>query len=487
MGEPKTFQLPWQGLLALTAALAGAVWYFTPLDTSRPKERIPQMLTNHEVQDVDARLWQDPLLAVSLHLGSSEKDKIRCEHKDFHTLEALTKGMAQNDFWVLPVVVPGGSYAEYNEIRLRTRRAVLEALGTSGFIPNDGEHIGFCRLTDATDKGEEIIPFEWCNRDLSINPQEGIQPRSDKSRVLILWLRDELFHNRPLFRLNSLLDRILASARSAPVRVVGPRTSTALRAMLREAEPGNLNLPCLRGVRMLSPTSTASEDVLLDPSWDWKSSKDLLEARITGFHFERLTTTDGEVTEALIKELALRDVTLISNHCHKNDALDDIALISEWDTFYGRMLPETFIRTLKRLSPRQDTKNVLVYHYLRGVDGLFPTTDDKPQEKQSQDKTKQPSEAIEGLNQADYLRRLARRLKDKDRDLRKDGKDGIKAIGVLGTDIYDKLLVLKSLRKLLPGTLFFTTNLDARFGHPDEWKEAHNLIVGFSFWIELAS
>ena len=30
---------------------------------------------------------------------------------------------------------------------------------------------------------------------------------------------------------------------------------------------------------------------------------------------------------------------------------------------------------------------------------------------------------------------------------------------------------------MLPQAVFFTNNLDARLGHPDEWKETHNLVV----------
>jgi hypothetical protein len=53
----------------------------------------------------------------------------------------------------------------------------------------------------------------------------------------------------------------------------------------------------------------------------------------------------------------------------------------------------------------------------------------------------------------------------------------LKAVGLLGSDVYDKLELLKALRPGLPEAVFFTNNLDARLGHPDEWSETHNLIV----------
>jgi hypothetical protein len=57
------------------------------------------------------------------------------------------------------------------------------------------------------------------------------------------------------------------------------------------------------------------------------------------------------------------------------------------------------------------------------------------------------------------------------------GTASVKAVGLLGSDVYDKLELLKALHPVLPEAIFFTNNLDARLFHPDEWKETHNLAV----------
>ncbi len=96
-----------------------------------------------------------------------------------------------------------------------------------------------------------------------------------------------------------------------------------------------------------------------------------------------------------------------------------------------------------------------------------------------------------GTGQYDYLRRLATRIKALDETLKHSPKQdakikpGIRAIGILGSDVYDKLLILRTLRKSFPGIVFFTTDLDAQLLHPDEFIWARNLIVASSFDMQL--
>ena len=61
----------------------------------------------------------------------------------------------------------------------------------------------------------------------------------------------------------------------------------------------------------------------------------------------------------------------------------------------------------------------------------------------------------EGQSQFDYLQRLGDRVRQLDAQLRLQGDRGIEAVGVLGSDLYDKLLVLQALRPLLPEARFF--------------------------------
>jgi len=181
----------------------------------------------------------------------------------------------------------------------------------------------------------------------------------------------------------------------------------------------------------------------------------------------------------LRQELELRDVT-------QND---DVAILSEEDTFFARALCFSFTApdVDGEIGPLLPT--VHAYTYLRGVDGKLPS-DEKEQKEtkdadQDTEKDTQPSlrpvEGTEGLSQADDIRRLAKMLQDLDRNLRSGPHDrksrGLKAIGLLGSDVYDKLELLKALRPMFPEAVFFTNYIDARLAHPDEWKETHDLVV----------
>ncbi|MCI0349470.1 MAG: hypothetical protein L0Z53_08595, partial [Acidobacteriales bacterium] len=95
------------------------------------------------------------------------------------------------------------------------------------------------------------------------------------------------------------------------------------------------------------------------------------------------------------------------------------------------------------------------------------------------------SERPDGQGQFDYLRRIAGELVSLNAKLEADGEGSISAIGVVGTDVYDKLLVLRALRSEFPGALFFTTDLAAALTMPSERNWTRNLIVASSFGLGL--
>jgi hypothetical protein len=517
----KSIDLPWPAMVAALAGLGGVFLYLNPLQTSRPTERSGFALSFDRPQDVDARLWQDPLRTATEHesqLASRQKEAPgqTMAENNRHSIQHFWDLQEPEQSWLLAVMIPGGSYSEYSEARLRARQAVLEALGAEHFAPADGEHIGYVKidhLPEAVPPGASrgkdwnwrsmIVPFEWCERKAGENRAElgGAQL---PDRVCILWLRDEEFQSDPLTRLNWLLlepGQGFAPVQARPkIRIIGPRSSTTLLAMVKEAAEFPEREALLQDVEVWSPTATASDALLLHGVQKAKGAftvRALLEKKLGSddhpFLFRRATLTDQDVIKVILEELQKRRGLKLGCEFGAGKCKGDrVALVAEWDTFYGRALPLTFEREVCRtdidlLLTGRHASNFLVFRYLRGIDGMLPgpapSGDDK--NKESEKKGALVREQIEGLNQADYLRRLSRELADQNAQFQKNGEPGIKAVGVLGSDVYDKLLVLEALRGTLPDAIFFTNGLDARFAHPDEWKWTRNLLIASPFGLSV--
>ena len=59
--DKRKFEIPWATLLPLLAAFAGVVAQLRPLVSARPSIPSEKSIEVTAEQDVDARLWQDPL------------------------------------------------------------------------------------------------------------------------------------------------------------------------------------------------------------------------------------------------------------------------------------------------------------------------------------------------------------------------------------------------------------------------------------------
>ena len=168
-------------------------------------------------------------------------------------------------------------------------------------------------------------------------------------------------------------------------------------------------------------------------------------------------TTDDFLVQSLVDELSLR-IPALNDPCQK----PRIVVFTESDTTYSRAITAELADQLK-----VKNKNVALetYSYLRALDGR----PDEPQLPEAGDSSKSEeatsllqrraiSETSFGTSQFDYLRRTALDLKERNRSRR-----NVVAVGILGSDIYDKMLVLQAVRPALPSAIFFTTDLDALY------------------------
>jgi hypothetical protein len=516
---------PLPGFILVVALTVGTFWIGEiPLPVARPStdEFAPDRY--EEIQKYDARLWQDPFEVIKnnhdagtrpqdssvtgmpLPVNSSDNQNNASSSVDVSPLtdvcstftrQEIKQGKA--DITLIAAMVPGEPYAEDAEDRRRIRYAVVSGLSRSGYTPYNGRHMGL--TTVSLDKaGIPVavhVPFEWFIR----------KDETDKP-LLLLWINESSMHKQPIHGLQEVVRNTCVCQAQSDVVVLGPTNSDTLHEMLREVGESGKGEPLSIKPRIYSPRATAEDEALLqgvDPVSETNRQNQTIEQYLTArkpidrIAFQRTTATDGELVKALVKELGLRGV----------EPGDGIVLVSEWDTLYGRALPHSFRDEMcqKRDASNCDrqtsvgkTENdddesvcndlsICQFSYLRGLDGMLPggSADSKAGEGgKAANKGKGSIEPVFGNQQIDYLRRIAVRIADLDQEMKNKGnKDGVKAIGVLGSDVYDKLLILRALRPRFPEAIFFTTDLDARLLHPSEWPSARNLVVAAGYGLRL--
>lgn len=418
------------------------------------------------LQDVPGRLWQDPFGVVDQHLK-----RVKTAPPDQDSPPPLSGSQRLGRLQIrlrepgpttdiLGVMVFGGDYTEYAEQRRRTRYAVVSGLSSEGFVPEEPEALGYFKPAGGSMRQAQV-PFEW------------FQHEGSRRQVLLLWLDENALGNKTAFSQLSRLAtslRVSSGKRQARVTILGPVASGTLEALVTEMKQ---NPTRAAGVRFFSSATGAA------------GLQDALPASV-----HRVIATDDTLMASLIRELRLRRVDPA-----RKAQPDRVVLVSEWDTSYGRALPKAFERAVCNAGALcLDARAPWVhsFSYLRGLDGQIPGGQ-RPESKSSGDKTQPdgdrtsgPFERAEGQGQFDYLRRLAARVQEVAED-RRGGEGGgeIKAIGVLGSDVYDKSLVLQAFRNEFPKAILFTTDLDARMLHPVDYRWTRNLLVASGFGLAL--
>ncbi len=593
----------------LIMGVGGYLLYEQPFVSLRPDPEVSYRRQMPGLEDVETRLWEDPFKAVAFERaqgssGAPQTAGLTVESTgvpDHHSITALAAEVrrkldassarsgtvtgamkTRGSLVVMPAMVPGEPYVEQGENRRRIRVAVVSGLAAAGYVPTDGDSIGYVRFTcSPCRKGQNsggatsdttAVPFEWFERD----PLRPIGQRGRAESVLILWLDEGAFRDDPLRQIDRLLQAVfpetggplaggglirVAGSRGSEtlagvdLRLLGPATSGELRRIVEKASaPGSCSgaatgpwdagrveprlLPetgrqaveasrsFLDRLEIFSSRATATSSLLLAGAQEIHSGEtdDLALRRIIkegyGATFISTVATDDRIIWALVRELERRGVDL----CSQNGKAH-VALLGEWDTFYGRALPLVFEAAVETCRAKGDFRALLPtirarlgdlpspakihrFTYLRGLDGSLPgglRTADLQGTTRSEDRNEaQPLsdrlrgavfdrlvshgglERAAGPRRYDYMRRVAQQLSDLEDKLSGHG-ERIQAIGVVGSDVYDKLLVLQALRRRFPDAQFFTTDLDARLFHPEDYSWNRNLIVGSTYGLELGT
>lgn len=197
-----------------------------------------------------------------------------------------------------------------------------------------------------------------------------------------------------------------------------------------------------------------------------------MRATIPGKQYDefRGIISDDILVDALVIELSARIPAL------KSAERPLIKIFAESDTKYSQAM---FSQLKDKFKGTADLER---YSYLRGLDGRSETSAITAESSQSKSDGTADSlfqgrgiaEKSAGTPQLDYLRRLAVRLES---DRKKWHTRDVVAVGILGSDIYDKMLVLQAIRPALPSAIFFTTDLDGLYLEEEHQQFTRNLVV----------
>ena len=518
---------------------AGVLVKNVSLESARPTDPERVKFEQTSQQDVEARLWQDPFAAVEQHKKNlnqamapemkifitppmPQAPKILNDRKNHgqhpekteqpppepHTSDWLRESITKRDgeITVVAVSVLGGSFNEAAESRRRSRFAVVSALGFHHYHPENADAIGYFHIDlqeTESNAGTLTVPFEWFGK------RNGDSGKT--SHVLVFWLDENKLFNtiRPLHALHTFFNTLFGPRpKKLPlglrVKLIGPVGSEALVNLARENTDTKQTPDPLYSsitINAFSPSATISicdlnalANTKDNVSWNCFMRKEHppLEDPPT-LPIVRTTGTDDVLAAALLWELWQRGV-------NRDQCNDGLALIGERDTEYGRTLLKHLgdgfsAHCENHVELHPDKRLVRTFSYLRGLDGVRADSDksgSKAPPKEDGNKSKDlraqledaPPEHAEGRSQFDYLRRLADEIDRLDDD-KSFAKKGVKAIGLVGTDLYDKLIILQALRNRFKTKIFFTTDLDARYLHADQKDWTRNLVVASNFGLSL--
>src|SRR5262245_52553006 len=515
---------PWP-LLAVALVAAGVLVKNVPLESARPSSDDLTAARPVGTQDVEARLWQDPLAvrAAAVPNGTDvrKRHKFADEdptHKPDSLVTQVELARGTTGFELVGAMVVGGTHGEESEARRRTRYAIIQGLQARGWHPDDPSHIGYVWFDSRRDPNDpraslpEIVPYEWFARHEAVS----------SPRLLVLWIEEDALGEKPVLALHRLARAVLCAgyfegerdpasgafdtkdcgqrAALTNFAIVGPAASSTLRAIHREIQDrANEALPPYSdtvNLAFFSSGATIANARLEGIGYGGNTSRKSFDKRALeyGVTLRRLTTTDDILARELADELVvLRGLASFKPYC------GTLVVVSEADTAYGQAIGDDVTQAVADKCDGEEARPLpaIRKQYFRGLDGLLPRArakengdsgDGREVSKRGKDELElraAPKDRADGRSQFDYLRRLATELVERDTEERQQGRPGIRAVGILGNDVYDKLLILQALHGRLPNAVFFTTDLDARLVHPDQAPWARNLVVVSGYGLSL--
>jgi hypothetical protein len=508
--------------VAFLLAVCGVIFEPVTVDSTRPTHsNAPASIGSGST--ADARLWDDPFVVFP---DTSE-----------YKYEALN---LPDDTQVLVLLVPASTrlYEEDRESRLRLRFAIQHALLDQGYEPIQGGLLFALEAPFSND--EDNGPTKTDGHSLNKAPiqffrlrqtakQSSTKTSCDRySLVTVIWLPDEAFSGCPRQNVMNVivgnLDKQLTTcqvpAGNRQYALLGPWDSDELPYF------ENLPVPASYAGKppwIVSYRATVADQRLphLLAGRDFSSpanpslpieERAYLESKDGNTRIIRTLRPwilDDDLCKALVQEIRRRGTLSLHSRAI------NVWVFSEWDTLYGRALVQSFRASAngpgnstsaieKRDSEPRETSptprpssaddpgypnppiSITVVPYLRGLDGASTLYSDRylrPSANDKEESTKQKERELEypeGTTQFDYIRRLTSSLLEPRAPFLK-ALTQPDAIVIFGSDVYDKLVLLKFLKQELETCTYLTTDLDALYWHPHYLEYTHDLVVASAF------
>ena len=504
----RSLALSWPALAAMAVTFWGVLMARPSLDSERPVEKEGIPAPPPLEGQVAARLWQDPFAAAWRQFDEATTPpdlptiklptiKAVFDHRPVPANSTVPQqeGGSGGTLFLCSLLETDNS-VETVESRRRERYATIAALTTAGYVPASAETLWYFGAPKESDnpivKGfvnaglqlppdwqvdldvGQVVPFEWFIPAPDITKGGASVAHGAYDGVCVLWVPTSLRFSRLLASLCYLRNAIKQQCQSkgvpqATIAFSGRLFSTRVQELADEdKEAGTVNDKSI-------PLDALTDSTLYLTYSTAPYVRDATFSHTTKLKPAFLIGDDDELAALLIQEFRNRGLEPGTAGCR-------IAVIAESDSGYGRGFSKLLETAIDRNRP-SGSHFITPYGYLRGLDGRLPTDSEAPRDAatakgaidHASEGTAQTNRATarqaEGDPQIDYLPRLANRMKEES-----DGAP-YRVIGIVGTDFYDKLLLLKALRGPFPDALFFTTDLDSRLLQPGDYPHTHNLLI----------
>jgi hypothetical protein len=477
---------------------------FRPLLEPDKKSSSQEQIAATEENRVAARFWYDKMSSLGQVLAASGQAQAVSEAEQVINKQAAEIGVERTQ----PVQVPlrlsiprdralllivslnGRNSPEASELRLRSRYAMISALLVSGYRSASGG--GLVPFQDHN-QSKELAALDFNRRAVLEWFQWDDQSKAlPFKNVVLLWVDDKIpVSPQETSDLTLVSSKTIEALKDAMPSKIGSVTDVIIFDL-----GSSDRLRGLYQAASIEGDQASYASTIPVPIYFLRASlsDELLEFVTNGGQRPgnvcRLAQQDDRLLLGAIGELKQR-LPELQNGCPPDRRLlfgpemqYRFILVVESDTSFSRGLIEEAEEALNNA----DITNidVDVYTYLRGLDGKVEkssSADGKENTSaygsvagavKSALESRFLSEPTSGSSQFDYLRRLAIKIRREEEE-QKTGR--VLAVGILGSDVYDKLLVLQALRPELPQALFFTTDMDALYLHAGDEDATRNLIV----------